>query len=141
MAGKEDRRAVLMSIHPRHAENLLAGTKQVELRKSAFSREVLRVVVYATAPTSAVVGWLDVESVEEHSPARIWQRFGAITGITRAEFRRYFSGRQRAVAIRVRDPRRLETPVALVDLDERLSAPQSFRYLSASTAERLWSMA
>lgn len=133
-----DRRAVLMSIHPRHAENLLAGSKTVELRKSAFGDDVSMVIVYATAPVKAIVGWLEVESVERHSPSRIWKLFGDTTGITRREFRHYFHGHHSAVAIRVCRPRRLRSPVALTELDPGLAAPQSFRYVPASTAARLW---
>lgn len=140
MASGESRRAVLMSIHPRHAEKLLAGTKRVELRKTAFADDVSRVVVYATAPTKAVVGWLEVEAVEEHSPTRVWALFGAITGISRREFREYYKGRRRAVAIRVRDPQRLEVPVALHELGDDLCAPQSYRYLPSSAAQRLWQL-
>ena len=138
MAHREDRRAVLMSIHPRHADKLLAGTKRVELRKARFGADVSRVVVYATAPTKAVVGWLEVEAVEEHSPTRVWDMFGHTTGISRREFRRYFNGRRRAVAIRVRRPRRLAAPMRLAELDPTLTAPQSFRYLPHAAAGRLW---
>lgn len=138
MAEGQNRRAVLISIHPRHAEKLLGGTKKVELRKTSFAEDVSRVVVYATAPTKAVVGWLEIEGIERHSPSRVWQLFGAHTGISRKEFRRYFSGHRTAVAIRVRQPRRLRYPIALADLDPELSAPQSYRYLPASAASRLW---
>lgn len=127
-----------MSIHPRHAEKLLEGSKQVELRKTAFSGDVSRVVVYATAPTRAVVGWLEVEAIEQHSPTRVWQLFGSIAGISRREFRGYYKGHRRAVAIRVREPRRLNVPVPLRQLDADLTAPQSYRYLPASAAERMW---
>jgi predicted transcriptional regulator len=129
-----------MSIHPRHAENLLAGRKTVELRKTLFTSDVSHVVVYATAPTKAVVGWLEVEGVEHHSPSRVWELFGSVAGISRTEFRCYFHGHRRAVAIRVRHPRRLARPVSLHELGAGITVPQSFCYLSSTAVELLAAM-
>jgi predicted transcriptional regulator len=137
VAQDDDRRTVLMSIHPRHAEKLLAGTKLVELRKAAFASEVVAVVVYATAPTKAVVGVLEVEAVEQQSPSKIWAMYGDATGITRREFRHYYRGRRRAVAIRVRKASRLETPMPLRALGSDLVPPQSYRYLPDAAAARV----
>jgi predicted transcriptional regulator len=56
------------------------------------------------------------------------------------EFDDYFAGTDRAVAITVRTPRRLEVAVPLRVLRHLLlgfQPPQSFRYMSADEAETL----
>jgi predicted transcriptional regulator len=133
MAGCSTRRIALLSIHPRHADNILNGSKAVELRRVPISDETSHVVIYATSPVCAVVGWFEVEGVDRASRSAIWETHGATTGVTRREFRRYFEGAAHAVAIRVRRPTRLATPVALDSIPGVSRPPQSFQYLEAAS--------
>lgn len=128
-------RILLMSVHPEYAEALLDGTKTVELRKSAVADDVSHIVIYATAPVRRVVGWVEAVGVEHGSPSAIWRKHRSRTGVREREFRTYYRGHPVAVAIHVESPRRLDEPLELSAVEEGLTAPQSWRYLSAAAAE------
>ena len=129
-------RVALMSIHPRYAEALLAGTKRIEFRKRRLADDVTTVLIYATMPVGRLVGVFEVDGYDIASPSALWERHRGHAGISRSAYRRYFRGQPRAVGILVRDARRLDHPVALSELDEALRAPQSFRYLELSPWEQ-----
>jgi predicted transcriptional regulator len=93
------------------------------------AREVDAVVLYATAPQQQVVGWFDVDGVENAAPSTLWRRYGGRTSLTRREFDDYFLGCEKGVAIRVGEIHRLPTPVALRTLGD-LVPPQGFAYLA-----------
>ncbi|MXW23980.1 MAG: ASCH domain-containing protein [Chloroflexi bacterium] len=135
MADQPSGRIVLMSIHPEYAEALLDGTKTVELRKSPLADDISHIVIYATAPVQRVLGWVRAVHVEHGSPTAIWREHGSRVGIREREFRAYYRGHPRAVAIHVDSPRRLPAPLELSAVDEELTPPQSWRYLSAAAAE------
>lgn len=118
---------------PRFAEMILRGDKTVELRRTAPSLPVgALVVIYATSPTRAVVGTAQLSAIHSASPTAIWEEFGLSVGLTRSEYRSYFAGVRRAVAICLGDLRRLPTAIPLAELQLRWAdfrPPQSWRYL------------
>ncbi len=137
MADQSSGRIVLMSIHPEYAEALLDGTKTVELRKSAVADDVSHIVIYATAPIQRVLGWVETVSVEHGSPSAIWKKHRSRTGIREREFRGYYRGHRSAVAIQVESPRRLDEPLELSAVEDGLTPPQNWRYLSAAAARSM----
>ncbi len=127
-----ENRALFISLRPRFAELLLNGRKTVELRRvePAVSPGTL-VLLYASSPLRALVGTGVVLGVSVASSDDIWTRLGSLTGLSRAEYDRYFQGAATAVAISLGRLRRLERPVPLPELREGRSwfrPPQSFRY-------------
>lgn len=129
MADRTPGRVALLSIHPRHAEAILHGEKLVELRRTAVASDVTHVLIYATAPVQAVVGWFDVDGVDVASKTGIWDAHGAVAGVTRREFRDYFAGAARAFAIRVGRAQRLDPALSLDQIPGVRRPPQSFQYL------------
>jgi len=123
---------VLISIRPDLAEAILAGSKTVELRRSAISDEATLFVVYATAPVSAIVGWFESAKIQIDAPNGLWDRYGSLTGIIRSEFDGYFAGAQTGFAIEVKSTTRVEPPVPLADVPAVKRAPQSFQYLDSA---------
>lgn len=121
---------VLLSIHPEHAENILAGTKRFEYRK-AIPRDpsVDTVVLYATQPVGKIVGEFSVSEILSGTPDSLWRKTRGASGISRRFFMDYFDGRDTAFAIGVDSPQRYATPQELVDVIETTTPPQSFRYL------------
>jgi len=118
---------VLLSIHPEHAEKILSGEKKFEFRKSIFKNEAVnRILIYATMPVGKVIGDFEIESIIDDKPHRVWNSTKSYAGISRK-----FFGRDRAVAIEVKNPRRFKKPLALSDLAEGMCAPQSFRYVAS----------
>ncbi|MBN9619395.1 MAG: ASCH domain-containing protein, partial [Actinobacteria bacterium] len=90
-------RVALMSIHPEYADAILAGTKKVEFRKRPIADDVTHVIVYATAPVSAIVGAFTVENQATAAPSNLWRRFAKVGGITRHGFFSYFADRTQAI--------------------------------------------
>lgn len=134
MANQSSGRIVLMSIHPDYAEALLDGTKTVELRKSPVAADISHIVIYATAPVQRVLGWVKAGLVEHGSPSAIWDKHKSRAGIRERAFRTYYRGHSRAIAIHVDSPRRLVVPLELSAVEDGLTPPQSWRYLSATAA-------
>ncbi|NID05108.1 ASCH domain-containing protein [Luteibacter jiangsuensis] len=121
---------VLLSIHPEHADKILSGEKRFEFRKSIFKNPaVTRVLIYATMPVGKVIGDFEIGGVIDGRPTKVWESTKAHAGISREFFRSYFNGRERAVAIEVRNPRRFESPRGLDEVERGMVAPQSFRYV------------
>src|SRR5205823_3356590 len=93
--------SLLLSLKPRFSEAIFGGQKSVELRRVPPLRDVEAVLIYETAPTSALVGWFSVDSIVRTAPAEVWEMFGSVTGLERTEFDSYFEGCNLATAIRV----------------------------------------
>lgn len=118
----------LISIHPRFANAILDGTKQVEFRKVGFKRVITHVLLYATAPIQQIVGYVEVSEIDERSPVALWRRYRKVAGIERHAFFAYYQGKATGVAVKVRRPQRLLQPLALDDLHRGATPPQSFLY-------------
>jgi len=120
---------MLLSIQPRHVENILNGTKRFEFRKVKSRREVCCIVIYCTAPVGHVIGEVEVLGTLDGNPAEVWERTCQHSGITKQFFDEYFAGRERAVAYELGEVSVYERPKSLVELGVS-SAPQSFVYVS-----------
>lgn len=125
---------LLLSIRPRFAECIFAGTKTVELRRVRPRVNAGdRVLIYVSSPVMALVGGFEVESVLEHSPDWLWRKVGKESGLQRCEFLDYFDGAERAYAIQIARTWKCAVPSSLQELRKRVpgfSPPQSYWYLS-----------
>jgi predicted transcriptional regulator len=137
MASGSDRRVALFSIKPRYADAILDGSKQVELRRSHVPEDLTHVLIYASSPEQAIVGWFEVARVEQASPTEIWRRHGSLVGVTRREFRSYLAGSRTAFAIVIGRIVRLPSSIQLREVVPDGVAPQSFRYLTPEVFEAL----
>jgi predicted transcriptional regulator len=132
-------RALLISIQPRFANAILDGTKTIELRRTSptLSPGALA-LIYSSAPTKALVGWATVEEVVRATPQSLWKEHRHSTGVTRAEFKKYFAGRTHAYGLRLSGVNRAERGLSLVGLRTHgLEPPQSWRYVAADLATTL----
>jgi predicted transcriptional regulator len=87
-------RDLLVSLHPRHALNILTGEKTVELRRR-FPEQHTRgalALIYSTAPVQAIVGVARIKHVLKLPVSRIWKEYGAAACVSKAEIGAYFSG-------------------------------------------------
>ena len=133
MTGVDDR-TIFLAIHPRHAQAILDGAKTVELRRTP-PRIVTPTLafLYASSPVRAVVGTCRVAFIETMSVNGLWRNHGGSTGVSKAEYLRYFEGLEQAHALHIEAASRLPNPVTLDCLPENwhgFHPPQSFRYLS-----------
>jgi predicted transcriptional regulator len=110
---------VLISLEQRHAENIFAGTKHVELRRRAMNVKAGTVVwIYVKLPVGRIVGYAKVSAAHALAPATLWRRFANVSGITREEFFEYFDGISTGFALGLHEARRLAGTVSLTELRE-----------------------
>lgn len=126
-------RAVLLSIKPKYADLILAGSKRVEFRRSWAAQNVRVIVLYASSPVKMIVGAVEVDEVIVGSPSSLWktctERGG---GLTRKELMSYFAGKSKGVAVLLGKVIKPVENVKPTDVINNFVPPQSFRYLAAT---------
>jgi len=126
--------AVLLSIKPKFAFAIFAGEKIFEFRKILFRNpDIKKVFVYASAPTSRVIGYFHVDEILENHPTILWKETSHGAGISESFFNEYFAGRERGFALKVRQTELFDSPVKLIDMFGFKHPPQSFRYVPSAT--------
>jgi predicted transcriptional regulator len=127
-------RDLLVSLHPRHASNILNGEKTVELRRRFPARHArgALVLIYSTAPVQAVVGVARIKDVLKLPVSTIRKEYGAAACVSKAEVEAYFSGLREGYVILLEEGRPLRRHLSVKDLYSRFGIvpPQSYRYLT-----------
>lgn len=136
---------LLLSIHPRYADAIFAGTKTVELRRRAPRiAKGDEVLVYSTIPTAAVIGTFTVENVTETRLEPLWRRARGTAAVTREQFHSYFDGLETGIGIWVGQVRPFQSPISLWSLRNLwpgFHPPQGFRYLTSHEVGALFELA
>jgi predicted transcriptional regulator len=124
---------ILISLEPQHAENILRGTKRIELRTRRMNlRNHARIWLYAKLPFKSIVGFANFEKMLVETPKEMWGLHSEHLGIASEEFFTYFSGREKAFGICLRSPARLNSRISLDTLraeDPSFTPPQFFKRL------------
>ncbi len=120
--------AMLLSIKPQYAEMIIEGTKKYEFRTRKCRDDIKKIIFYATAPKSQVVGEAEIECVLVGKPTEIWKKTKCGSGIPASFFKEYYKNREVAVAYKLTNVKAYKTPKALKDYDIA-HVPQSFIYL------------
>lgn len=132
-ANVTDRRSVLLSVRPRHAEAILAGRKTVEVRRQRVRAGAgSAILLYATSPTRAIVGVASIASTIRATAEAGWREHEASLGIDRHELDAYLDGRVGSF-LRLERVTALPTPLALADLrnGHPFRPPRSYRFVAA----------
>lgn len=134
-----NQKSLLLSIKPRFADAIFAGTKQFELRRVRPRLQTGDLVlVYVTTPRAAIEGAFEVAEVLEAAPSEIWKRVKESAGISKAEFDAYFEGKTVAFAIGIERTWPLASSVSLAKLrNKSIQPPQSYRYLDPMQTAKL----
>lgn len=119
---------MLLSIKPKYAKVILEGKKQYEFRKTRPKAGVDRIIFYASSPQKQVVGEAVIDEILEGTPKEIWEIARTAAGITKKFYFSYYSGKDKAIAYKLKDVMIYEEPKKLSDYGIR-QAPQSFIYL------------
>ena len=127
-------RVALMSIRPCYVHEILNGEKRVEFRKRPLARDVTHVLVYSTAPVSAVVGAFVIDEQVTVAPQLLWDRFADIGGIEPTAFKTYYADRSAGTGITIGAVFRTENPIRLRSIAGTQHPPQSFRYIDTAVA-------
>jgi len=131
-------RAVLLSIKPKYADLILAGTKKVELRRSWPSNDIGVMVLYSSSPVQRLVGIAYVDRVNEADVAGLWQlAHDNGGGVTHDELVEYFVGKKTAYGIMIKSTKTAQFAVDPKDIFPDFSPPQSFLYLTPDDFQRV----
>jgi len=126
LAGK----AVLLSIKPKYADLIIAGTKTVELRRSWPSTDVGTMVIYSSAPVQRLTGIAVITEIKECTFDQLWavaQKHGG--GVTHDELREYVGTKSHAYGVMLGRVIPAEILVDPKELFETFTPPQGFLYL------------
>lgn len=130
-------RPIVLSIHPEFAEAIMAGTKQVELRKPPFPKDARSIIMYATSPVRYLVGSFTVENIAVNSPGLVFLMTEGKTGIGLDDFMAYYKGKKWAVAIIIKDNFRFTNHIDPDKYIKNWSPPQSWRYITWKEHDRI----
>lgn len=119
---------ILLSIKPEYAKVILEGKKKYEFRKNRPQKKVDHIIFYASSPQKQVVGEATIDDILEGTPKEIWEIAKTAAGITRKFYFSYYTGKETAVAYKLRNVILYDTPKELSDFGIS-KAPQSFIYL------------
>lgn len=119
----------LLSIKPEYVKQILSGRKKYEYRKRIFKKNVETVIIYSSMPEGKIIGEFLIEMILLDTPDNIWEKTKNYSGISKKGFRDYFSGKNKAYAIKIGEFTKYETPINPYTEFENFQAPQSFKYV------------
>lgn len=120
---------VLLSIKPEFANKIFDGEKKFEYRKAIFKRaDVNKVIVYASAPISKVIGEFEIGDIITDEISSLWDKTKDHSGITEDFFFEYFDGREIGHAIAVKNCVKYSVPYC-IKTTFGIKPPQSFTYV------------
>jgi predicted transcriptional regulator len=130
---------ILISVEERHASNMLAGNKSVELRRKPLNiSSGTRVWVYSKLPRGQVQALAVVDEIVADIPEKIWNSYGAQSAISKIEFDAYFANAKIGYAIVFQEVRPLAPILNLSSIREKIThfhPPQFFKRLSNGSPE------
>jgi predicted transcriptional regulator len=119
----------LLSIKPQYARSIFSGCKKFEYRRAIFKKPIDRIVVYASAPISEVIGEFDIDDIIHDNIDDLWSITSTYSGISKQFFYSYFVGKERGYAIKIGKTHLYKVPKNLWR-EFGVQPPQSFLYLS-----------
>src|SRR5271165_388194 len=124
--------AAILSIKPTYANQILAGSKTIELRKSAMGLTAGDVVlVYSSAPEQRIAFWFRIKNIEALSVGEMWDRYASRLGIAHEDYLAYFSDASDAVGLHVGEMHAI-TPIPLTTIERLVPGfvpPQGLMWL------------
>jgi predicted transcriptional regulator len=113
----------IISIKPVYANQILAGTKTIELRKSSMGlSEDDVVLVYSSAPEQELAFWFRIRMVESLPVRKMWDLHGPQLGIGFDDYSAYFNGLEFAVGLHIGEVQ----PIVRIPLKEIESLVDGF---------------
>lgn len=126
-------KGILISLKPQFADLVMQGKKTFELRRR-LPKTISRgdqIVIYESAPTSAITGSVTVSEVVRFDLGDLPNEVADGAGVTRDFLHRYFRGLQHGFAIGLTNPTLVSLRIPLAYLRAQgITPPQSFMYIS-----------
>ncbi|NYT66874.1 ASCH domain-containing protein [Alcaligenaceae bacterium] len=131
-------RAVLLSIKPKYADLILAGSKTVELRRSWPSNDVGVIIIYSSAPVQRLTGITLIKEIRECGFEELWEVSQAHGGgVTYKELQEYIKKKKLAYGVMLGRVVPAEVLVDPKSLFPTFTPPQGFLYLSPQDYQRV----
>ena len=128
----------IISIKPRHVENILSGKKTVELRVRSMNLPMgSRLWIYTTLPVGKVKASTEVDFIGQLPPKEMWKKYGKKICIPKKEFDEYTRGRDIVAAIGLRNVNLLDKEICLETMrryEKNFQPPQFFSRLHPDRA-------
>jgi len=123
---------VILSIKPEFAEKIFNGSKKYEFRRSIFKDPtVKKIIVYASAPISKIVGEFEIDKILRSELNTLWSKTKEHSGISEEYYLKYFEGKKEGYALKIKNTHKYVDYFSIKD-DFGLFPPQSFAYLKES---------
>jgi predicted transcriptional regulator len=130
---------ILISLAPRHADNVLSGRKTVELRRRPLHIQPgTRVWIYTKSPRARIDALAVAATIVHGSPEELWANFGSQLALTRSHYEEYMSGCVTGCAIVLTSVSRLQKAIALDNVRAFIAGfhpPQFFKKLPLGSEE------
>ena len=120
---------VILSIKPEFVAKIFSGEKQYEYRKVLFKQKVDTVYIYASRPISRIVGEFKIDEILCDTPENIWKETKRQSGVTQNFFDKYYKGREKAVALKIKECKEYKEANNPESLIPNFKVPQSFIYV------------
>lgn len=131
-------RAVLLSIKPKYADLIIAGSKTVELRRSWPSSDVGVMIIYSSAPVQRLTGVALIKEIKECDLKQLWaisESHGG--GVTYEELEVYVDKKKQVYGVMLGRVVPAEFLVDPKTLFPDFTPPQGFMYLSPGDYQRV----
>ena len=119
---------ILLAIKPKYIEKIVDKEKLYEFRKALPKNNFEKVYVYASSPISKIVGEFTVETIISDDKNNVWWWCKDFSGLTKEQFFNYFSNKNIANAIAIKNYINYNKYIDVKDLN--LKVPQNFCYLN-----------
>lgn len=126
---------VILSIKPEFVRKIFSGEKLYEYRKVLFKQKVETVYIYASSPVCKIVGEFKIEKIIFDTPQVIWERTEKESGVDRCFFEKYFQGKNKGIALKIKECKKYSKDIAPRLLIPNFTVPQSFVYADFSNLE------
>jgi predicted transcriptional regulator len=97
-------------------------------------------VIYASTPRKKIVGIGRIARIISSTPSSAWEMAKHAAGISRKEFRKYFSGKAAAYSIEIRAVIPFARAVDPKEIDPAFRVPQSFLYVTKKFLDELYAV-
>jgi predicted transcriptional regulator len=94
--------AAILSIKPIYANQILAGEKTIELRKSSMGLSKGDIIlVYSSSPEQRFHFWFQIQKIEKLPVNKMWQKHYKHLGIDYESYESYFKDTHEAVGLHI----------------------------------------
>lgn len=121
---------VLLSIKPMYVDEILAGKKIFEFRKSIFKKkDISEVFIYSSSPVKKIVASFEIARIIADSPQKLWDKCQKYGGISENDFFDYFKNSDIGYAIEITNLNKFSEPINPYKIKKDFRPPQSYCYL------------